>query len=298
MHRLLGAVQALPGAGVVPLLRGILPVPQGSAIGYSYDPDMTAVPEFNTLTIRVDGTIGHLTLNRPDKLNALSTELLHELATAARFFDTRPDVRAVVVSGAGRHFCAGADLGAFGGPAGFDVRAAADAGRLMADAIEAMVAPTVVAIHGWCVGGGLVLAAACDLRVAADDARFSIPEVDLGIPLAWGGIPRLVREIGPTITKELVMTCRPFDASEARQLGFLNRLTPADQVLDEAIELAGQLAERPPLAIRATKRHVNAVTSQMVGTARSWADADGLVTALHDPDCNDARRRYLESRLG
>lgn len=259
---------------------------------------MTDVPEFDTLAIRVEGTIGYLTLDRPEKLNALSTTMLVELAAAARFFDTRSDLRAVVVSGSGKHFCAGADLAAFGGPAGFDVRAAADAGRIMADALEAMVAPTVVAMHGWCVGGGLVLAAACDLRVAADDARFSIPEVDLGIPLAWGGIPRLVREIGPTITKELVMTCRPFDAVEARQIGFLNRLTPANSVLDEAIDLARQLAERPPLAIRATKRHVNAVTSQMLGTDRSWADADGLVTALHDPDCDDARRRYLESRLG
>lgn len=259
---------------------------------------MSDIPAFETLAVRVDGTIGHLTLDRPEKLNALSTELLEELAAAARFFDSVHEVRVVVVSGAGKHFCAGADLGAFTGPAGFDVRAAADAGRLMADALEAMVVPSVVAIHGWCVGGGLVLAAACDLRIAADDARFSIPEVDLGIPLAWGGIPRLVREIGPTITKELVMTCRPFDATEARELGFLNRIVPADQVMEEALSIARQVAERPPLAIRSTKRHVNAVTSQMVGTGRSWADADGLVTALHDPDCDDARRRYLENRFG
>lgn len=257
---------------------------------------MTDNPAFETLIVRVEDGIGHVVLDRPAKRNALSTEVLEELASAARWFDTAPEVRAVVVSGAGDHFSAGADLAAFSGPAQGDVRAAADAGRLMADAIEEMVAPAVAAISGWCVGGGLVLAAACDLRVAADDARFSIPEVDLGIPLAWGGIPRLVREIGPAATKELVMTCRTFDAQEARALGFLNRLVPAESVLTEATALARELAARPPLAVRATKRHVNAVTSQMVGTARSWSDADSLITALHDPDCQQARADYLTRR--
>lgn len=257
---------------------------------------MTDTPAFNTLAVSIDDTVGHLALDRPDKRNALSTEVLVELETAARWFDTQPEVRAVVVSGTGDHFCAGADLAAFTGPAEGDVRDAADAGRRMAEAIEAMNAPAVAAIRGWCVGGGLVLAAACDLRIAADDARFSIPEVDLGIPLAWGGIPRLVREIGPAATKELVMTCRPFGADEARALGFLNRLTDPDSVLDDATALAGDLASRAPLAIGATKRHVNAVTSQMVGTARSWSDADSLITALHDPDCQQARRDYLARR--
>ena len=89
----------------------------------------------------------------------------------------------------------------------------------MADAIEQMRATTIVRLHGHIVGGGVVLASACDMRVAAEDARFSIPEIELGIPLAWGGIPRLVREIGPAMTKELVMTCRPFTSQEAKALG-------------------------------------------------------------------------------
>ena len=84
-------------------------------------------------------------------------------------------------------------------------------------------------MHGWCVGGGLVLAAVCDLRVAGRSARFSIPEVELGIPLAWGGIPRLVREIGPALTKELVMTCREFGPDEAKAAGFLNRVVDDDR---------------------------------------------------------------------
>ena len=200
------------------------------------------------------------------------------------------------MSGAGRAFSAGADLASFSGPAQGSPRDAADLGREMADALEGMRALTIAAIHGWCVGGALVLAAACDLRVASDDARFSIPEVDLGIPLAWGGIPRLVREIGPALTKELVLTCRPFDADEAKAAGFLNRVVPADALEESVAELARELAAKAAHALFSTKRHVNAVTDQMVGTMRSWSDADGLVTAFGDAECAEARRSYLRAR--
>jgi enoyl-CoA hydratase/carnithine racemase len=251
---------------------------------------------FETLRTDIDGAVGRLTLDRPDKLNPLSAATLSELASAARWFDERPAVKVVIVSGAGRAFSAGADLASFGGPQQGSTREAADRGREMAEALERMRALTIAAIHGWCVGGGVVLAAACDLRVAADDARFSIPEVDLGIPLAWGGIPRLVREIGPALTKELVLTCRPFDAAEARAVGFLNRVVPAAELPGAVESLARELASKASHTLVATKRHVNAVTDQMVGTMRSWSDADGLVTALADRECADARRAYLEAR--
>ena len=181
------------------------------------DPDpgtvraMPAPPTFECLRVSVDGPIGRLELHRPDRLNALSRQHLGELAAAARWFDTRRDVKVVGVTGAGRSFCAGFDLGDFAAPdPDLPMREVADLGRIMAEAITDMRALTVVGVHGSCVGGGLVLAAACDLRVATATATFSIPEVALGIPLAWAGIPRLVREIGPALTKELVLTCRPF----------------------------------------------------------------------------------------
>ena len=244
----------------------------------------------------VDGAIGYLTLNQPDKLNPLSWQRLADIAAAARWFDSQREVRAVVVSGAGRAFSAGADLSTFSTRSEISTREVAEHGRLMAEALEQMRPVTVAAIRGWCVGGGLVLAAACDLRLAAEGTMFSIPEVDLGIPLAWGGIPRLVREIGPALTKELVMTCRPFDADEARQAGFLNRIVADDQLDAEADALARSLADKSGHAIAATKRHVNAVTEQMVGTMRSWSDADGLVTAFHDEEAGERRRAYLEHR--
>jgi enoyl-CoA hydratase/carnithine racemase len=251
---------------------------------------------FETLLTRADESIGRITLNRPEKLNPLSTEMLGELIAAARWFDEETTVKVVVIDGAGRGFSAGADLGSFSSPANAGLRDAADAGRRMAEAIENMRAVTLAAIHGWCVGGGLVLAAACDLRIAEEGSQFAIPEVDLGIPLAWGGIPRLVREIGPALTKELVLTCRPFDAAEAMQAGFINRIVAPGDLQNRATELANSLAQKASLTLYATKRHVNAVTEQMVGTARSWSDADGLLTAVADPDCCAARNAYLAAR--
>ncbi len=191
-----------------------------------------SIPEFDTLNVSVDGRIGRLTLNQPEKLNPLGTVPLAEIADAAAWFDTT-EASVVIVTGAGRGFSSGFDLREFaGGPNAtpHDNRAQADLGRLMAEAMERMRALTIAAIKGPCVGGGVVLAGACDLRIAADDTVFSIPEVDLGIPLAWGGIPRLVREIPPAIVRELVLTCRPFDADEARSLGFVNRVVPRDEL--------------------------------------------------------------------
>jgi enoyl-CoA hydratase/carnithine racemase len=218
------------------------------------------------------------------------------LVAAARYLDSLAEVKVVVVAGNGRAFSAGADLASFTATesSASAARDAADAGRRMADAIEAMTAVTIAKIHGHCVGGGVVLASACDLRIAADDTRFSIPEVDLGIPLAWGGIPRLVREIGPARTKELVMTCRPFGAAEAVTAGFLNRAVPVADLDATVDELAGQLANKSALTLTATKRHTNAVTESMVGTARAWNDADSLVTALRDAESRAVGAAYLE----
>ena len=250
--------------------------------------------DYETITVGIDGPVGTLALDVPAKLNPLSVACLLELADAAQWFDGQEDVKAVIVRGNGRAFTAGADLAAFSGGGGPD-RAGTDAGRVMAEALTAMQAVTVAAIHGHCVGGGLVLAAACDLRVATDDVRFVIPEVDLGIPLAWGGIPRLVREIGPAATRDLVMTCRPFGAAEAQALGFVNRVVPASELDGAVRELAGQLASKSAFTLRATLRAVDAAAEALVPTDGAWNDADSLAAARQDPESREAARRYLES---
>jgi enoyl-CoA hydratase/carnithine racemase len=249
-------------------------------------------PEFDTILVEVTGDRGTLTLNRPEKLNPLSMHTLYELEAAARWFDSHHDLKVVVVSGAGRTMSAGADLSTFAG--GTTEREDRDQGRRMAKAIEEMRAVTIAKMHGWCVGGGLVLAAACDLRIAAESARFSIPEVDIGIPLAWGAIPRLVREIGPATTKELVMTCRPFTPAEAKAAGFLNRVVH-DELLDtEVDELVETLTSKAKYALLATKAHVNSVAEAMASTGRNWSDADALAAGLTDAEGRQKAREYLE----
>jgi enoyl-CoA hydratase/carnithine racemase len=251
---------------------------------------------YETLELEHQGNIARLWLNRPDKLNPLSLQTLEELTNAAAELNRDKSLKVVIVGGRGRCFSAGADLAGFPQPGDADARDAADAGRRMADAIEQIRAVTIARVQGWCIGGGLVLAAACDLRVAATDARFSIPEIDLGIPLAWGGIPRLVREIGPALTKELVMTCRPFDAAEALNAGFLNKTAEPDALDDVVDALTQAIAQRPSFAVQATKRHVDAVTANQVGLSRSWSDADSLLSGLMDPECQESRERYINAR--
>lgn len=256
----------------------------------------TTADGFSTLRAEVTGRIGRLTLDQPTKLNPLGTTPLREIAEAAAWFDTT-DAVVVIVSGAGRSFSSGFDLREFGGSDGsMSGRDQADLGRQMAEAMERMTALTIAAVKGHCVGGGVVLAGVCDLRLAADDTQFSIPEVDLGIPLAWGGIPRLVREISPAIVRELVLTCRPFDAHEARSIGFVNRVVPVDELDAAVTELATQLADKAPSVVRTTKRQVNEALENVASTVGAWADADLLGAALSDPEARAAARRYLATR--
>lgn len=250
---------------------------------------------FANIEVGLAGPRGNITLNRPDKLNPLGTETLRALVDAARWLDKQPDVKVVVVGGNGRAFSAGADVALFSrdDPGVAARREAADAGWQMAEAIESMRAITIARIHGHCIGGAVLLAAACDLRVAADTTRFSIPELQLGIPLGWGGIPRLVREIGPAMTKELVLTCRPFTAEEARGLGFVNRVV-GEQLLNETIEeLAAQLVERSTLTLTATKLAVNVASRAIASTSGAWSDADVLFTALSDPESRRVAADHL-----
>lgn len=254
--------------------------------------------QFANIEVGLVGPRASITLSRPDKLNPLDTETLRALVDVARWLDEQLEVKVVVLGGNGRAFSAGADMALFSGDdPGLGRREAADAGRQMTEAIEAMRAITIARIHGHCVGGAVLLAAACDLRIAADTTRFAIPEIQLGIPLGWGGIPRLVREIGPAMTKELVLTGRPFTAEEARGLGFLNRVV-GEQFLDETIdELAAELIEKSALTLSATKLAVHAASSAIASTSGAWSDADMLLTALSDPESRRVAEDYI-GRLG
>lgn len=251
-------------------------------------------PAFPHLDVAVEGPITRVTLDRPEVLNALSVELLDSLVAVCTWLQTRPDCRVVVLAGAGPSFSAGADLSTMERLLGdaATARAAADAGDRAASAIEALDAITIARIQGRCVGGGMVLALACDLRVAADTARFSIPEVDLGIPLAWGGIPRLLREVPPAVARDLVLTCREFDATEAHRLGVLSRVCPDEELTSRVDDLAAELALKARLPVRATLDAVRATLG--IGAPVGWSDADSLLSAVRDPESQAAARSYLE----
>lgn len=259
--------------------------------------------DFETLRVESDDAIGYLTLNRPDKLNALSVRVLRELAEAARWFDDRPEVRVVIVRGEGRAFTAGADLNDSARSletlhelTWVERREIGYAGSKMGEALETMRALTIAQLHGYCIGGGCVIATACDFRVAAEGTVFSIPEVDLGIPLSWGGIPRLVRDIGALKTKELVITCRRFGAAEALALGLINEVVPAARLGGRVAELAKGLAAKPAVPALQTKAQVNAIANALAVT--SFADGDLLVGARNDPDSQAAAMAYAQRVLG
>lgn len=252
--------------------------------------------KFETIEATLDDDgVGRLTLDRPQKLNALDPTVLHDIIAATDWFNSKSDARVVLVSGRGRAFSAGFDLTSFSDGRGGGTETA-HLGHRAVDALEAMHAVTVAAVHGHCIGGGVVLLMGCDIRIAGDDALFRIPEVDLGIPLTWGGVPRLVREIGPSATKDLVMTCRTVDPAEALALGLVSRVVPADQLELLASETATGLAAKAPFPLRTTKQ-------QVATAARAWpvtadvSDDSGLIAAsMTDPASIDAARRYLESR--
>lgn len=250
--------------------------------------------ETKTIELEVDGAVGQIALNRPDRLNAITPLMLEELIGAARWFDEKPDVRVVVVSGNGRAFCSGYDLDAFSDqPAGFlEKRMLAGLGGRAAEAIERMRAVTVSKLHGWVVGGGVVFAAATDIRVAAADARFKIPEVELGISLNWAGIPRLVREIGPAMTRELVMTCREFSPDEAKNAGFLNRVVDREHLDEEVDSLVSDLTAKPSVPLLATKDQVNAITTALSARIGHYMDADAFVAVTSSEEFEKALDDY------
>jgi enoyl-CoA hydratase/carnithine racemase len=253
-------------------------------------------PSFEFLQLEVHGGIGQLRLDRPAKLNALSPQLMREIIEASRWLATLSDLRVLVFGGAGRAFCAGFDLQAMRDARRPLDREATDLGRQMIEAFEAIPAITLATVRGHCIGGGVLLAAACDLRIAASDARFSIPEMEIGIPLGWGGVPRLIRLVGPTVAMELVLDCTPFDAAQALAWRFVNRVVPADELDASGLQWAQRLAQRPLNALRTTKQRFAVAAETLCPAAGSQADADALLAAYRDAETQQMQQRYIGAR--
>jgi enoyl-CoA hydratase/carnithine racemase len=201
-----------------------------------------------------DGHVALCRLNRPDARNALSPELMDELATAVDGFDADPEVRCVVIAGSDDVFASGADIRAL------RERTFEESLRHPAAAfwrrLAACKTPLVAAVSGFALGGGCELALLCDLIVASDTAEFGQPEITLGIIPGGGGTQRLARVVGKQRAMELVLTGRRVDAREAERLGFVNEVADGRDWLERAMELAQRIARRPPIAVRLAKQAV------------------------------------------
>lgn len=252
------------------------------------------IPTLESVHIAVEGAIGTLMLNRPEALNAFNHRLMEDIIEAVKWFDRQSDVKVVVIKGKGRAFCAGFDLNYFSAAASSkEVSEIVALGHTLAQTVSRMRATTIAEVHGHCIGGGVVLLAACDFRYASPDATFLLPETQLGIPLAWGGIPWLVREIGPLMTTEFVLLCDPISSDRALRMGMLNSVVPADVLQDHVHAIAQQLCERSRLVLELTKQQVIAARDEMVSNNYSFGDAHLLHCALLDNESIQAKNNYL-----
>ncbi len=243
------------------------------------------------LRLERSGAVAHLVLDRPERRHALSPALLDHLVDACTVLSVDAELRAVVLRSTGPVFSAGADLpefmGALAGPEALDV---AELGRRATDALAGLPQPKIAVIDGACVGGGLVLASACDLRIASCHARFRVPELALGVPLAWGGTARLVRLVGMGRATDWILSARWIEIEEAEQAGLVSRVVEVDALDDEVARLADTLARRPRSLIEVTRRQLGELEA---GLEPGALDAEALVAALADPECQAAAARYL-----
>jgi enoyl-CoA hydratase/carnithine racemase len=200
------------------------------------------------------GAVGLAQLDRPDARNALSPELMEELASLCERWDEDPALRCIVIAGGDRWFAAGADIKAMAKRT-FAEALTAPSARFW-PRLAALRTPLVAAVSGYALGGGCELALACDMIVASETAEFGQPEILLGIIPGGGGTQRLARVMGKQRAMELVLTGRRIGAVEARELGIVTRIAPPEGWLDAALELAGEVAEQPPLAARLAKQAV------------------------------------------
>jgi enoyl-CoA hydratase/carnithine racemase len=262
--------------------------------------------EYTTQIAEVDGAIGYLTLNRPERLNAINDALMSEMIESLGWLDARPELRVLILRGAGRAFSAGADLKEIpGGPSRPESgnswtfrRRFGQIGRRLLDAIQSMQAVTIAQVHGAAVGGGVLLMAACDLRIIASGTVMFIPEVDIGTHYSWGAVPLLLRELGPAITRELILTCRRFTAEEALAWRWINRVSTNDRIAEEVGQLAQELAAKPSVPVSITKDHINAIMRVMSAGTTAYADGDLAMAMAMDQESQAAGAAYAESTIG
>jgi enoyl-CoA hydratase len=235
-------------------------------------------------------------LNRPDKLNALSREMILDLSEIFRNIESQPDLRAVILTGTGdKAFCAGTDLTELTKLDEDRAREISERGQALCNQIESCGVPVIAAINGIAAGGGCELALACHIRIASTEASFSLPETKLGLIPGYGGTQRLAREIGNGRALEMMLTGRTIEAKEALQFGLINHIVPAAELPAQAESLAHEISKLAPLAIRACLAAV--IQGNDLPLAEGLALETKLFASLFTTDdVREGTRAFLEKR--
>ena len=238
--------------------------------------------DYETIAVEREGPLMTVRFNRPEKRNAINRRMHAELQDLCHQLTDDTDTRVVVFTGAGRGFSSGADTSEWTESQSADelaVRHVSGVGSRTSTAIEYLGQVTIAAVHGFAIGGGLVLAVCCDMRVGGEETWFSIPEVELGLPLCWNALPRLAREIGHARALELTITCDKFDAKTAADYGLVTHLVPEKDVQAKARELADKILSRPALPVALTKATMKAIRKGNEMGDVAYSDTDMLLYA-------------------
>ncbi len=247
---------------------------------------------------RKDGAIGWVIFNNPEKRNAMSLEMYEATAVAMEGYAKDPEVRVVILKGAGdKAFISGADISQFKNRRSSpeQVRAAEAISERCNRAIRECPRPVIAMIRGYCMGGGLGIAVACDLRIAADDSRFGIPAAKLGVGYRFSGIRRLAELVGPSFTAEIFYTGRQFNAQEALQMGLVNRVLPVAELEKYVMDFAATLTGNAPLTIAAVKRSL--IELHKDPAERDLAACQAMVDdCFASEDYKEGQKAFMEKR--
>ncbi len=249
--------------------------------------------DYETLNVGRGGALTVVRFNRPEKRNAINRQMHLELQAVCRELAEDFETRVVIFTGEGSVFSSGADTSEWTDPGSInelEVRHTSGIGSRTSAAIEGLDQITIAAVQGFAIGGAVVLTACCDLRVAGESAWFSIPEVELGLPLGWNALPRLAREMGHARTLELTITCERFSAAKACEYGLITHLSPDGDEEKRARELAASIISKPPLPVALTKATMKSLKRGSEMGDAVYSDADLLLYSR----LMAQRRRRLE----
>ena len=236
-----------------------------------------------------------LTIDRPEALNALNTQVLCDLDEAIAKVEQADDVRVVILTGAGRSFVAGADIGEMKGFSAIDGKKFGVHGGSIFLRLEILSKPVIAAVNGFALGGGCELAMACDIRLASEKAKFGQPETGLGITPGFGGTQRLPRIVGVSKAMELILTAKTIGAEEAKAIGLVSEVYPAEELMDKAMELAQAICANAPIAVAESKRCIRMGMQTDISTGAAFeAEAFGVTCGTEDK--NEGMGAFLEKR--